>query len=105
MEKLLAKELKKLTPERVETIYANMHAYAGKAENFAPEVRMALENLPQRFSSLIEKLSWNDVRFISDLPGKNTARRRLDGGGESTAVLARCCRGHRRALPSSLPIW
>lgn len=89
VEKLLARELGPMTPERLKKVYADLHAYAGKPENFAPEVRQVLQNLPQRFDRLLQEMVWDEVRFLSDLPGKNTARRRLDGGGRTTTALVR----------------
>jgi putative cardiolipin synthase len=87
VEKLLPKKLKKMTPDRMNAAYAGLHAYAGQAENFAPEVRQALQDLPQRFDLLLRDLIWDEVRFLSDLPGKNTALRRFDGGGRTTMAL------------------
>ncbi|ABB30327.1 phospholipase D/Transphosphatidylase [Geobacter metallireducens RCH3] len=87
VEKLLKKPMKKMTPERTGQVYAGLHAYAGKPENFAPEVRQALQNLPRRFDGLLREMVWDEARFISDLPGKNSGREGLGGGGRSTAAL------------------
>jgi putative cardiolipin synthase len=87
VEKLLAKKMKQMTPGRAGEVYAGLHAYASQKENFAPEVRQALENLPAKFDRLTRDLVWDDVRFLCDLPGKNSARRRFDGGGRTTAAL------------------
>ena len=87
VEKLLAREMKRMTPERAGAVYAGLHAYAAKAENFAPEVRQALEDLPRKFERLSQGLVWDDVHFLCDLPGKNNARYRFDGGGRTTAAL------------------
>ena len=88
VEKLLTKEMKRMTPERAGQVYAGLHAYAAKSENFAPEVRQALEDLPGKFERLSREIIWDEVRFLSDLPGKNSARYRFDGGGRTTAALA-----------------
>ena len=87
VEKLLAKQMKRMTPERAGEVYAGLHAYASKPENFAPEVRQALEDLPGKFERLSRNIIWDDVRFLCDLPGKNSAQRRFDGGGRTTAAL------------------
>lgn len=87
VEKLLAKQMKRMTPERADEVYAGLHAYASKPENFAPEVRQALEDMPGKFERLSRNIIWDDVRFLCDLPGKNSARRRFDGGGRTTAAL------------------
>jgi putative cardiolipin synthase len=88
VEKLLARNQKKLAPERVKEVYAGLHAYAGKVENFSPVVREALMNLPRKFDGLLAAVVWDDVRFLSDIPGKNEARHSLGGGGRTTAALA-----------------
>ncbi len=88
VEKLLPKQMKRMTPERAGQVYAGLHAYAAKVENFAPEVRQALEDLPAKFERLSRNMVWDQVRFLSDLPGKNNARRRFDGGGRTTSALA-----------------
>src|SRR6266571_3953397 len=56
LEKLLAKQLKQMPSERVREVYAGLHAYAAKPENFAPEVRRALEDLPGKFDRLAQEM-------------------------------------------------
>lgn len=87
VEKLLTREMKRMTPERAGQVYAGLHAYAAKQENFAPEVRQALEDLPAKFERLFHNIVWDEVRFLCDLPGKNSARYRFDGGGRTTTAL------------------
>lgn len=87
VEKLLADHMKKMTPQRAKEVYAGLHAYAAKTENFAPEVRQALENLPRKFDHLAKNMVWDRVRFLSDLPGKNSARYHFGGGGRTTTAL------------------
>jgi putative cardiolipin synthase len=103
VERLLARELKKITPEKMKEIYAGLHAYAGKADNFSPEVRQALENLPQRFERLLTEMVWDDARFLCDLPGKNDARRRFDGGGRTTAALVEQLKRAQRRITIQSP--
>jgi len=89
VEKLLAKQMKKMTPLRAGEVYAGLHAYAAKTENFAPEVRQALEDLPRKFDRLAREMVWGPVCFLCDLPGKNNARYRFGGGGRTTAALVK----------------
>jgi cardiolipin synthase C len=103
VEKLLAKELKKLTPERTNAIYADLHSYAAKAENFAPEVREALRNLPQKFDGLLREMVWEDVRFLSDIPGKNDRRSGLSGGGLITTELAAILKNAKKSVTIQSP--
>lgn len=69
-------------------VYAELHAYAQNPENFAPEVKQALHDLPQKFQALIDNLVWSDIRFVSDVPGKNSGSHGLRGGGRITSQLA-----------------
>jgi len=88
VEKLLAKQMKHMTPERAGQVYAGLHAYATKVENFGPEVRQALEDLPAKFERLSRNMVWDRVEFLCDLPGKNSARYHFGGGGRTTEALA-----------------
>ncbi|RQW84875.1 MAG: phospholipase D family protein [Geobacter sp.] len=98
VEKLLAKKLKKITPARMNAIYADLRAYAGKQENFAPEVREALRNLPLKFDGLLREMVWDEVRFLSDMPGKNDGHAGLSGGGLTTTELAAVLRSARKKV-------
>ncbi|MDU0458941.1 MAG: phospholipase D family protein [Geobacteraceae bacterium] len=103
VEKLLAKQMRGMTPERAGTVYAGLHAYAAKEENFAPEVRLALENLPAKFERLAQGIVWDEVRFLCDLPGKNSARYRFDGGGRTTADLVAELKKAKRSVTIQSP--
>jgi putative cardiolipin synthase len=48
-------------------------------------------------------MTWGKVEFISDLPGKNENRIRLDGGGQTTSALARLVRGARKRIVIQSP--
>jgi putative cardiolipin synthase len=73
----------------VQEVYRALHAYAAAPENFAPEVRAAIEATPQAFPRLGAQTVWSKVEFISDLPGKNDNSFSLGGGGLTTAALAK----------------
>ncbi|MFZ5574166.1 MAG: phospholipase D family protein [Pseudomonadota bacterium] len=78
---------------RVRQVYAELHAYAGQPENFAPEVRAAIDAAPAVFEQVARDLAWGPVEFIHDAPGKNGRRWGLGGGGKSGAALARLVAG------------
>jgi cardiolipin synthase C len=86
VEDLLEGPFHSLKPEQVQAIYASLHAYAQNPANFTPEVREALDHLSERFGLLTEELVWDDIRFLSDVPGKNDSRG-LDGSGRLTEEL------------------
>ena len=70
--------------------FDNLHEYACNPENFWPQVRTKIENLPAAFSQIKESgdLVWlDDVSFVSDAPGKNDGTEGLGGGGISTTAL------------------
>jgi len=67
-----------------------LHQFACNPENFWPEVRDKIRNLPQTFETMRrqEQLVWVDgVRFVSDSPGKNDGAEGLGGGGATTDAL------------------
>lgn len=72
----------------IQAIYRELHKYAASGENFAPEVKAAIDAIPSRLPEIASELSWGRVDFISDRPGKNDSRIDLGGGGLSTAALA-----------------
>jgi len=72
------------------TRFDRLHAYACNPENFWPQVRSKIENLPSAFASIKQndELVWLDsVSFVSDAPGKNDGSHGLGGGGISTSAL------------------
>jgi putative cardiolipin synthase len=70
-----------------------LHAYAADPANFEPEIRAAIDAMPDQFSSLLGHMLWQDVQFISDAPGKNEDTSGLGGGGESTDRLLEAVQG------------
>jgi phosphatidylserine/phosphatidylglycerophosphate/cardiolipin synthase-like enzyme len=70
--------------------YDQLHQYACNPENFWPQIRSRIENLPTTFSTLQSSgnLVWVDsISFVSDKPGKNDGSQGLGGGGLSTDAL------------------
>ena len=89
--------------DEIRQIYRELHAYASSPENFAPEVRAAVEAAPTAFARLTQQLVWGKVEFISDRPGKNDSRVRLGGGGLTAAALARLVEGARDRIVIQSP--
>jgi len=70
--------------------YKALHQYACNPENFWPQVRERIKNLPNIFSELKASgdIVWTDsVTFVSDIPGKNDGTNGLYGGGKTTDKL------------------
>ncbi len=100
---VLLKRSQKPNADKIKVIYQGLHQYAANPENFAPEVRQTLTDLPTKFSELVDNLVWNDVSFISDDPGKNSGTKGLVGGGATTARLAEALRGAKQQITIQSP--
>lgn len=88
LDSLLKPELAAMTPRKRDSVYAELHRYAGDPANFNPGPRKALAELPKRFDTLLRDLVWEKrVTFIGDRPGKNDSKG-LGGGGGSTSAIA-----------------
>jgi len=77
---------------------AELHAYASNPANFAPEIQQAIDATPRYFPALMQAMVWDDVQFISDVPGKNDGSSGLGGGGESTKYLIDAVRGAKKSI-------
>jgi putative cardiolipin synthase len=87
----------------VRKVYADLHAYAASSENFAPEVRNAISDLPSSFSAIARDVVWCRADFISDVPGKDT-RPAANGELPRTAeALARLVESAQRSVTIQSP--
>ena len=84
-------------------IYRELHRYAKMPENFAPEVRAAIAQVPTAFATLARQMTWCEVEFISDRPGKNDNLISLGGGGETTSRLATLVQNARKSIVIQSP--
>lgn len=98
VEKLLHSQKKQMDTEKTRQVYWELYEYSRSPENFAPQVRQALHDLPQRFPILINDMVWTEAQFIHDMPGKNSAKEGLGGGGASTRALAECLEKASRSV-------
>lgn len=103
VEELLAQSQLKPDLEQTESIYHELHQYANNLENYAPEVRQALSDLPNQFALLIENLVWDRFTFISDDPGKNSGKHGLGGGGRTTSRLTEALRQAKQRITIQSP--
>lgn len=86
--------------------FDRLHAYACNPENFWPQVRTKIENLPSAFASIkkANELVWLDsVSFVSDIPGKNDGSMGLGGGGISTSALMDLVKKAKRTIEIQSP--
>jgi cardiolipin synthase C len=87
------------------TRFDRLHQYACNPENFWPQVRERIQNLHVLFESLRTSgnLVWlEDVRFVSDVPGKNTSTN-LTGGGVCTDSLINLIRKAKISIDIQSP--
>lgn len=93
----------KVSDAEIRQIYRDLHVYARAPENFAPEVRAAIDATPTSFPRVQRQMRWGRVEFISDLPGKNDGKAGLGGGGRSGEALARLIEGARERIVIQSP--
>lgn len=87
VEQLLDNLDERLAENATQQQYEELHAYARDPANFEPSIRDAINDMPVRFQKLLRSMSWHDVLFISDAPGKNSGQAGFAGGGASTDEL------------------
>jgi len=86
--------------------FYRLHEYACNPENFWPQIREQIANLPQVFETIkaSNRLVWVDeVQFISDAPGKNDGSEGLSGGGVSTDSLIALVKNAKTSLDIQSP--
>ncbi len=93
----------KVGDAEVQQVYSRLHEHARAPENFAPEVRAAINATPDSFDRLAREIVWGRVDFIHDTPGKNGNRWFLGGGGQTTAALAQLVGDARESIVIQSP--
>lgn len=86
--------------------FDKLHEYACNPENFWPQVRDEIANLPAAFKSIknSDRLVWSDdVEFVSDLPGKNDGNSGLGGGGLTTSALIKLVKNAKSSIDIQSP--
>ena len=94
------------TNATAENRFDKLHEYACNPENFWPQVRNRIANLPSTFKTINESgdLVWlDDVQFISDDPGKNDGENGLGGGGRSTTALIDLVKNAKSSIEIQTP--
>ena len=91
----LMKKNVRVDDEEIKQIYRQLHEYAKSPENFAPEVQAAIAATPGAFARLARQMTWGNVEFISDRPGKNDNQVRLGGGGQTASALGQLVQNAR----------
>lgn len=86
--------------------FDNLHQYACNPDNFWPQIRTKIENFSQTIKKIknSDKLVWvNNVSFISDIPGKNSTKFGLGGGGKTTSNLMALIKNAKHSVAIQTP--
>lgn len=86
--------------------FERLHQYACNPENFWPQVRERIQNLPAGFHTIQNsgELVWLDsVSFVSDVPGKNDVAKDGGRGGVCTSALIKLVREAQTSLDIQSP--
>ncbi|MEI8608118.1 phospholipase D family protein [Enterovibrio sp. Hal110] len=85
IEKLFPKEQVPLNPD-----FSRLHAYACNTDNFHPEIRAQIDQVPETFRELEAQGKFrfiDDVEYVYDEPGKNDKGAFLGGGSVTKTKL------------------
>lgn len=86
--------------------FNKLHEYCCDPANFWPQIREQIKQLPVSFDDIKNSgdLVWvGDVRFISDMPGKNQTTKGLGGGGVSTSALIELVKKSKHSIAIQTP--
>jgi phosphatidylserine/phosphatidylglycerophosphate/cardiolipin synthase-like enzyme len=86
--------------------FENLHEYACNPDNFWPQIKQRIASLPTTFDKIKKSgdLVWlDDVKFISDMPGKNDESNGLGGGGISTSALIDLVKNAKSSIEIQTP--
>ncbi len=93
------------TDFKAKTRFDRLHQYACNPDNFWPQVRERVRNLPKAFRNIQQtgNLAWVDsVAFVADIPGKNTVGG-MHGGGNTTDALTSLVRQAQHTIDIQSP--
>jgi phosphatidylserine/phosphatidylglycerophosphate/cardiolipin synthase-like enzyme len=86
--------------------FEQLHQYACDSNNFWPQVRENIKQIPFVFDKIIKsgELQWLDsVVFVSDVPGKNNGKEGLGGGGNTTTALIELVKNAKKSIVIQSP--
>lgn len=98
VEKALAAEIDEISRADVDEYSRQLHSYATNPANFAPEVRRSIDETTRQIPGLFEAMIWDDVTFVSDVPGKNDGSSGMGGSGESTNQLINAVKNAKKSI-------
>ena len=98
VEEILYEELAGISSDDIRRRSRDLHAYANNPVNFEPEIREVIVNAAHYFPTLLKTMCWEDVVFLSDVPGKNSGEFGMAGGGESTNQLIEAVKNAKESI-------
>lgn len=90
----------------IDTTYLWLHQYACNPDNFWPQVREKISQVPLAFKNISAsgKFQWVDsVEYVSDIPGKNDGSKGLWGGGATTDKLLDLVKNAKKSISIQTP--
>ncbi len=102
----VAELIKEKMPKDYVPDFAPLHQYACNPENYVSSVRNKIRDMPKAITAIQQQqqLQWLDnVEYISDVPGKNTANKFLAGGGLSTEKLVALLQSAKESVVIQTP--
>jgi cardiolipin synthase C len=94
----LLKKRVEVDDKDVQQVYKELKAYSASPENYPPQMRAAIVAAPREFSRIASWVVWDQVRFISDLPGKNNSPFHFEAGGASSRALAQMVKAAQKDI-------
>lgn len=91
---------------KTEEQYYWLHQYACNPENFWPQVREKIKNIPNGFKHIQASgdLQWlSSISYVSDAPGKNDGNEGLSGGGICTDTLVALIKNAKSTIDIQSP--
>jgi putative cardiolipin synthase len=98
VERIFDEDEARISPAEMRQRSKLLHDYAADPSNFETQVREAIERAPDYFPQLLQAMTWEDVSFLSDVPGKNSGESGLGGGGESTDQLINAVKNAKESI-------
>ncbi|MGO1298577.1 MAG: phospholipase D-like domain-containing protein [Vibrio sp.] len=86
--------------------FSRLHSYACNPDNFSPEVRQEIEDVPETFHQLMSEgkfLFLDNVEYVADIPGKNDRRFSLGGGSITKDKLVELAEGATHSIVIQTP--
>ncbi|MBK8668925.1 MAG: phospholipase D family protein [Saprospiraceae bacterium] len=86
--------------------YDKLHKYACDSNNYWPQVRARVKNIPKAFYDIVHSgdlIFTDSISFISDDPGKNANVHSLEGSGKTTEQLISLIKSAKKSIDIQTP--